>query len=349
MEKGNKSGLKLVAFLFAAACALGLAAQPLAAQVTIPQGSTINSAVFHIYVTTATNHAVTIHRLTAEWAETFVTYANFGDSYDSAIEGGFMTDAVGWKEVNLLSLVQLWALGAMAGGYNNFGIAMVESTESEDTTYYWSSDYDSDPTLRPKLVIGYTPLGGSPTFVTIQRPGETAEYVVDSLISAVHPEENFGTDPQLATRINYGQKKYSLVRFAFSITPSCPGTGTPGYWMNHSEAWPEDYDQILIGELSYSKEVAIELMRMAVAGDKTYTMFAALVAAKLNAAIGCATVCPNANISETISSADAWMALFPVGSGVAAGGKNSPWRAGEPLYIMLDNYNNGLLCVPHRD
>ena len=39
----------------------------------------------------------------------------------------------------------------------------------------------------------------------------------------------------------------------------------------------------------------------------------------------------------------------PVGSGVKAGGKKSPWREGEPLYEMLDDYNNGLLCAPSRD
>ncbi|TFG40244.1 MAG: DNRLRE domain-containing protein [Syntrophobacterales bacterium] len=350
MNKKLKTIVKHCVYLFLAGCILGAAVQPLSAQVTIPQGSIINSAVFHVYVTTATNRSVTLHRITANWAETFVTYANFGNSYAMASEGGFTTNTIGWKEVNLLNLVQLWALGPMAGGYDNFGIAMVELEPSDNVpTTYWSSDYISDPTLRPKLVIGYTPPGGSLTYMTIQRPGGTAEYVVDSWLNPLEAALNYGTSPELVTRhygVNY---KYSLVRFNFTITPSCPGTGTPGYWMNHPEAWPEDYDHILIGEISYEKEVAIEFMKMAVAGDKTYTMFPALVAAKLNAAIGCATVCPNVNIASTIIAADAWMAMYPIGSGVAAGGKNSPWRVGEPLYFLLDQYNNGLLCVPHRD
>ena len=25
------------------------------------------------------------------------------------------------------------------------------------------------------------------------------------------------------------------------------------------------------------------------------------------------------------------------------------WDVGEPLYLMLDDYNNGYLCAPHRD
>ena len=33
---------------------------------------------------------------------------------------------------------------------------------------------------------------------------------------------------------------------------------------------------------------------------------------------------------------------------VKAGGKTSPWRTGEPLYLELDAYNNGYLCAPLR-
>ncbi|MEW6073805.1 MAG: hypothetical protein AB1726_14595 [Planctomycetota bacterium] len=74
-------------------------------------------------------------------------------------------------------------------------------------------------------------------------------------------------------------------------------------------------------------------------------MVRALVAAKLNVLIGNESDC----IDATIAAADAWMALYPVGSGVSAGGANSPWRVGGPLYEELDDYNNGYLCAPHRD
>ena len=25
------------------------------------------------------------------------------------------------------------------------------------------------------------------------------------------------------------------------------------------------------------------------------------------------------------------------------------WKVGEPLHRLMDNYNNGMLCAPHRD
>jgi hypothetical protein len=336
-----------------AGCLLGLAAQPLSAQVTIPSGSTITSAVFSIYVYSPTGRPVTAHRITTEWGETTVTYNSFNNSYDPAVLGGFVADAIGWKSVDITFLVQAWA----AGLYPNFGIALVEAQQWVDSAFtnYYSSDFPYDPTLRPKLVIGYIPPGGAPTSVTIQRPGAEAVQVLDTFVNALPPTDvnlNYGTEWNLLTRFYGDYTKYSLVRFIYTFEPPtyCPGTGTPGYWMNHPEAWPADYDSIIIGGLSYTKQQAIDLMKMSVAGDKTYTMFAALVAARLNAGIGCPTVCPGGiNIGATIAAADAWMWLYPVGSGVEAGGKNSPWRTGEPLYFLLDQYNNGLLCVPHRD
>jgi hypothetical protein len=36
-----------------------------------------------------------------------------------------------------------------------------------------------------------------------------------------------------------------------------------------------------------------------------------------------------------------------VGSGVHAA--SVAWKIGEPLHRQLDNYNNGMLCAPHRE
>ncbi|OHB64808.1 MAG: hypothetical protein A2Y76_13325 [Planctomycetes bacterium RBG_13_60_9] len=121
----------------------------------------------------------------------------------------------------------------------------------------------------------------------------------------------------------------------------CPGTGSPGYWMNHPEAWPQC--TICIGEVSYCKDRAIELMKAPTAGDKTCTLFQALVAAKLNVLIGNCSCC----IDCTISQADTWLIDNPLKSNVR--GNSCAWKCGEPLYCKLDAYNNGQLCAPSRD
>lgn len=129
--------------------------------------------------------------------------------------------------------------------------------------------------------------------------------------------------------------------FGFSVSPvQNPGTGTPGYWMNHPEAWPAS---ITIGGVVYTRDQAIAWIQMS-GKDRTTTMFASLASAKLNVQMGNDPSC----VQSTIDEADAWMGKFgPVGSNVHAA--SLAWKIGEPLHRLMDNYNNGMLCAPHRD
>jgi hypothetical protein len=129
--------------------------------------------------------------------------------------------------------------------------------------------------------------------------------------------------------------------FGFSVTEVAnPGTGTPGYWKNHPEAWPDS--SITIGGTTYSKDDAIYWMQR-IGKDKTTLMFAQLVSAMLNVKIGNDSSC----ISSTITAANDWMAAYgPVGSNVLA--SSAAWSTGNPLASTLDEYNNGRSCAPHR-
>jgi hypothetical protein len=120
-----------------------------------------------------------------------------------------------------------------------------------------------------------------------------------------------------------------------------PGTRTPGYWMNHPDAWP--VDSITIGGITYTKAEAITLMKLPVAGDKTLSLFPALVAAELNRDIGNEPSC----VWNAIAEADAWLALYPPLSGVKA--SSDAWKYISPWFTNLDEYNNGLLCAPPAD
>jgi hypothetical protein len=129
------------------------------------------------------------------------------------------------------------------------------------------------------------------------------------------------------------------------------GTGTPGYWKNHPEAWPSA--GITVGGITYLNVLkaptgkysiydAIKLMGK-VGGDKSLTIFASLISAKLNLTLENNPAC----VTSTIDKADAWMATHPAGSGVKA---SSPaWAEAEPWHTLMDDYNNGKLCAPHRD
>jgi hypothetical protein len=129
----------------------------------------------------------------------------------------------------------------------------------------------------------------------------------------------------------------------FTKTVAASGTGTPGYWKNHPEAWP--VSTISIGGVTYTKEQAIALLTKP-GKDKRATMFSSLLSAKLNVMIGNDSSC----VSSTIVAADAWMATWGVpNTDPIVTGDSAAWAVGEPLHQLMDAYNNGQLCAPHRN
>jgi len=122
--------------------------------------------------------------------------------------------------------------------------------------------------------------------------------------------------------------------------PEQPGVAGPGYWKNHPRDWP--VDSITIGGRSLTRLQTLSLMSLPEKGDKTKNAFRHLVAAKLNVLIGNDDSC----IAEAIEAADAWLARYPVCSGVRA---SSPaWKRISRVIARLEAYNSGELCAPSR-
>jgi hypothetical protein len=149
--------------------------------------------------------------------------------------------------------------------------------------------------------------------------------------------------------------------------PTCanpPGTGTPGFWKNHPEAWQRCNGQ-LIAELPLGckcepcycydcclvpKATLINWMENPVKGNKVYTMVSALIAAKLNRLAGNQSDC----INPVIMQATQWMQQYGFVDGECGllghcKASDPCWQNYEWLYELLDKYNNGELCAPERD
>ena len=328
MKLLSQSALGLVAG------AVLLGSNALAATATvgnIPAGSTINSATLTVYVNFADGSTVNIHRVTSAWDETVVTWNNFGGAYDPAVVGSY-TSNFGFQSADITGLVQSWSDGT----YPNYGILLEQASGLNACR---GSEF-ATVLLRPSLHIFYTPPGGSLQDVTIQRVNGVPDGVQDAYISQQTPDANENND-QLFTGYFNGFLKRSLLQFDFTNVGVGPGTLTVGYWKNHPNAWP--VSNITIGGISYTKAQAITWMGTPVQGDKTKTMYAQLVATKLNLLLGNDGSC----ITQTVADADAWMTLHPVGSGV--GGGTAAWTIGAPLASALDDYNNGFLCAPHQN
>lgn len=115
-------------------------------------------------------------------------------------------------------------------------------------------------------------------------------------------------------------------------------THSIGYWKNHPEKWPTD--QIEIGNITYTKEEAIQILREASAKDATKMLAAQLIAAKLNRLNGASPYFyyfgKQINIDEIISDADAFLTDHPIESNPQGEDRQTALH----LKDMLDAYNN---------
>jgi hypothetical protein len=207
--------------------------------------------------------------------------------------------------------------------------SMPDSPVATDTEgfYYFFVNEQGDYQIAVQIPPGTEPsppnVGGDDT---LDSDGERDEIGSNS-VATVSVPEGFIADAN--------------TDFGFHVQPvTAPGTGTPGYWKNHPEAWPAA--TITVGGRTYTRDEAIAWLDV-VGKDKTTTMFSSLVSAMLNVMIGNDASC----VSSTIAAADKWMTTYPVGSQVHAA--SYAWKVGEPLHRQMDNYNNGMLCAPHRD
>ncbi|MCK4784494.1 MAG: DNRLRE domain-containing protein [Desulfobacteraceae bacterium] len=237
----------------------------------------IRSATLSIYVNLATDATVNVHRITAPWTETGVTWNNFGGSFAPEIVNSFVADGVGWRSVDVTALVQDW----FSGVYSNYGLLLEQGT-TEFTRFY--SSESSTVSLRPKLEICFSGTG----CVTIQRG--TWGTVADAYIWASMPDRNGGASPILYTGLVLGYEKQSLLWFELPPPPPPPWQGcTPGYWKNlrkHGDEWdsytPGDDFEVVFGvDASFDPTDLGSVVRMGGGGEKALARHA--VAALLNA------------------------------------------------------------------
>ncbi len=309
----------------------GLSAAVTAADFCLPEGTQITRATFSIFVFTPNGQTVYLHPVTAAWDENTVTWNSFGGTYDMGTTiGTFDADAMAWRTVDVTAQVQAWV-----NGDPNYGFLMMQQDPADGATFI--SKENSDSYFRPKLEICYLDDTGTEVCQTIQPP------LQDTWISELDPDTNYGTNPFLYCGLVNDYQKQDLIQFDICVIPQySEGTGTPGFWKNHPDAWPVDEITFCTG-LTFTKAQAIAIMWLPERGDKSYTMFRAAVAAYLNIASGTDPSC----IDDTLNLAMEWICAHPPGSGVRG---NSPaWNDGESLYLMMDAYNNGQLCAPHRD
>lgn len=123
---------------------------------SIPYGSTISSAKLRLYGPqnpSFSNVPVNIKRIAQDWDEYF---GDEGPSYSSTIvDSVYLTGTSQWYEWDMTSLVRDWKNGT----YPNYGIVLTSGNRTQGDIFasysFYSGDYYSDSSKRPKLEITY--------------------------------------------------------------------------------------------------------------------------------------------------------------------------------------------------
>jgi hypothetical protein len=129
-------------------------------------GATITDANLWLYRFTGSGTADGHHnvrRITRNWTEAYVDWNNYdsGNPWSNGGGGDFTDKVYNWKTVNpsvnkwyywnLTELVQEWKDGT----YPNYGLAL-EGHWQSSWQQFRSSDYYTDLSLRPKLIVNYS-------------------------------------------------------------------------------------------------------------------------------------------------------------------------------------------------
>jgi len=183
----------------------------------------ITSATLHVYVSQAPSHEVFLHRVTADWVETTVTWNNFGGAYDAAVANSFTPTAVGWYTIDVTALVQAWA-GAT---YPNYGILL----EAGDLNF-------------PRTLINSRENPMNPPYLEICFEGAGCQQVAplaDAYVYELYPDANAGTGALL----NIGWynesdlEKQALIRFEMPTEP-VPASLGDTVWYDTNEDGIQD-------------------------------------------------------------------------------------------------------------
>jgi hypothetical protein len=283
--------------------------------------------------------------------------------YQVHVSGMDMGNVNSWRFFNSVAgVTNLEVIGVDANGNPVVPIRAVETVSGGATGIVY---YDSDtngvqgagepgiPTVTVKLTSYYpdgsvkattsavTDIDGRFYFSSLGAGSYTVAVDMSTLENDVaETTDPDGTStPYSATVTVSASAPNAVVPFGYRRLSSV-GTLTRGYWVNHPENWP--VNAISLGGVIYTKDEAMLILKQPTKGDRTYSMAAQLIATKLNLANGTLATC----IGDYVVAADEWLHNYPVGSARLF---PCDWTTGNPIHNMLDDYNNGRLCVGHMN
>ena len=132
----------------------------------IPNGATVKSATLSLYKYSPYDETFQAYRVLKDWREMDASWNNANATARWAVDGAFGSNTdnvatpdgqavVGW-DPSWLEIDVTSGLQAMSNGAGNYGWHIVGLGTNTNALRFHSREYQTDPTLRPKLTIVYT-------------------------------------------------------------------------------------------------------------------------------------------------------------------------------------------------
>jgi hypothetical protein len=208
----------------------------LSAQYVPMAGDAVTSATLYVYVSQYSGHNVTAHRITSDWGEATVTWNNFAGAFNGGVEGSFLSDAPGWKTVDLTALVTAWSDDV----YADYGVLLKQGFEEFPRTWLNSREHTLN---QPFLEVCYSTAGGP---VCHQYPA-----LADASIAENFPNDNFG----LITSMFVGWpsitdlEKQAMLRFDIPVLPEPASLGDT-VWYDTNEDGIQDAGELGVPDVT---------------------------------------------------------------------------------------------------
>ncbi len=178
----------------------------------IPNGESVVSATLYLYCASPSLQTVFVHRSTADWADSTVTWSSFGEAFDATSSGQFAANAPGWKSVDITPLVKSW----IDSTYDNFGVVLDQEVSTGVRAVFFS---DENVMNKPYLEVHYV----TDTYDSTQIFAVQA----DAVINGAGPDATGNSGGLLLTGYSTDVYEYqSLLRFDLPVIPNSPPPDT---------------------------------------------------------------------------------------------------------------------------
>ena len=228
----------------------------LPAAAPLPAAGVLEAALLRFHARQASNQWLYLHRVTAPWTESTVTWNNFGAAYDPSPIDSVLVDAAGWFELPLTERVLAWGTGAES--YH--GLLLRHGALATPRSVI---DSREDAAAPPSLILW---MRGEHGLIA-----DSLAAVADAFIWRAQPGSNYGDrNPVYAgwAQLQAGIEMQALLRFDLPVLPTTATLGDR-VWLDADADGIQDPDEAGLGGVTVELQDPLRRLLLSTVSDSS--------------------------------------------------------------------------------